>query len=232
MVEVTEQQVKQDRKAVEGYLRFVEERDQRAKDKTGPKYKTLEALDRAREKMPERIRGAKTMVKRLMLIQQARDLDAYRSGLLSQPELEEQFVAVVARFSEMSGISYWAFREFGVEASVLTRGGLGASGGITEPGTAEPTAAKEPSEMRAAVLDLLREGEITDESGRVSNVIKQRLEERMEHEVHPKAVSSLLSRMERDQEIVRQMNGRRTFKVSIAETNGDSAKQKVSAAAQ
>ncbi len=64
------------------------------------------------------------------LVQERRDLTAELDGMESNVDLksiEDDFVKVVANYSERQGISYASWREVGVPASVLTRAGLSRS---------------------------------------------------------------------------------------------------------
>jgi hypothetical protein len=65
---------------------------------------------------------------RLELIQRRRDLedelDAMESGGADLPALEKDFVKVAKGYAARKGISYGAFREFGVPAEVLAKAGI------------------------------------------------------------------------------------------------------------
>lgn len=102
----------------------------------------LEALDankpsRGRQRTPESIQarldeidveiGAAAPTKRLTLIQERLDLNdrlAQHSEPVDLSELEAEFVASAASYAARKGISYTAFREVGVPASVLRDAGI------------------------------------------------------------------------------------------------------------
>ena len=102
----------------------------------------LEALEqhrpkRGRKRTPESIRkqldrindeiAAADPVKRLQMIQDRIDLEAELGSMENKPDLEaleNDFVAAAKPYSERKSISYAAWRELGVEASVLKRAGV------------------------------------------------------------------------------------------------------------
>jgi len=66
-------------------------------------------------------------LKRLQIIQERLDLTAELEGMTAQVDvtgLENDFVAAAAAYSRRKGISYVAWRELGVDASVLKRAGI------------------------------------------------------------------------------------------------------------
>lgn len=66
-------------------------------------------------------------VRRLQLIQERLDLEAELESLSSAPDLatlEEAFVEAAGPYSRRKGISYAAWRELGIEPSVLRRAGI------------------------------------------------------------------------------------------------------------
>ena len=66
----------------------------------------------------------------LRLVQERRDLDDELQSMESAVDLsaiESSFVKVAKSYSERQGISYAAWREVGVEASVLKKSGIGRS---------------------------------------------------------------------------------------------------------
>lgn len=70
---------------------------------------------------------------RLFLIQERMDLQERLEMLenaSSLTEIEEEFASVVADYSARKGITYQAWREFGVPAEVLRKGGLDRKGGL------------------------------------------------------------------------------------------------------
>jgi hypothetical protein len=65
--------------------------------------------------------------KRVELIQQRMDLEAELESMTDQPDisgLEAEFRDVVVSYSERKGLTYAAWREAGVDASVLKAAGL------------------------------------------------------------------------------------------------------------
>jgi hypothetical protein len=70
-------------------------------------------------------------IKRLQLIQERMDLlSELGSGgdeVVDIEKLEREFVDVAAAYGERKGITYAAWREFGIDAAVLTRAGVGRS---------------------------------------------------------------------------------------------------------
>ena len=66
-------------------------------------------------------------LKRLQLIQERLDLTAELQAADTKVDLtglEKEFVSAAAAYSARKGISYAAWRELGVEASVLKRAGI------------------------------------------------------------------------------------------------------------
>jgi hypothetical protein len=63
-------------------------------------------------------------LKRLHLVQEHLDLQTALEASKAGTELERAFVAVAARYGERKGVTYSAWRELGVPASVLTRAGI------------------------------------------------------------------------------------------------------------
>jgi hypothetical protein len=66
-------------------------------------------------------------LKRLHLVQERFDIQAALKATdagTDLAELEDQFVQVAASYGERKGISYSAWREFGIPTSVLTRAGI------------------------------------------------------------------------------------------------------------
>ena len=66
-------------------------------------------------------------IKELRLIQERRDLALMLESLATQPDLGESeaaFLKIAASYGSRNGISYGAWREVGVEASVLTQAGI------------------------------------------------------------------------------------------------------------
>lgn len=200
---------KEDRKIVERYLSFVEETSRRNQAGEAPRFRTLEAADKALAQMPERIAAATNLVKRLLLIQQTLDTQNARTGLEQQPALEEAFVAIVARFSEEHGISYFAWREFGVEAAVLKRGAVGGA----ETSSVRSSPPRSLNGMREKIIAELKKGDVEDADGHAVNRLAKQLD------LDPKALSGLLKRMEKNGLLrrVTEQRTRRTFKVSLVQ---------------
>ncbi len=76
--------------------------------------------------LPAEIAGAKPL-KRVHLIQELMDLEAElanRSEPVDISGVENEFIAIAAEYSERKGISYAAWREVGVPASVLKAAGV------------------------------------------------------------------------------------------------------------
>lgn len=88
--------------------------------------RTPESINARLEKIDQELQGADPM-KRLSLIQERLDLLAELDQLqepIDMTALEEQFVIAAKGYSERKGISWAAWREVGVPASVLERGGV------------------------------------------------------------------------------------------------------------
>ena len=106
----------------------------------------LEALDahrpkRGRKRTPESIEkrlrdievklDAADPLTRLQLLQERMNLEqelATKAAGVDITELEEGFVEAAREYGERKGISYLAWRQAGVEASVLKRAGISRSG--------------------------------------------------------------------------------------------------------
>ena len=96
------------------------------------------ATDRRSERTPPRIQAelrtvqdaAETetdTIKRLQLVQRRMDLEAELNRSKSAPDPDDllsRFIEAAAPYAERKGISYAAFREVGVPASVLRKAGL------------------------------------------------------------------------------------------------------------
>jgi hypothetical protein len=92
---------------------------------------------RGRKRSPESIRKRLVAIevevldadpiKELRLIQERRDLALMLESLAVQPglgESEAAFLVIAASYGSRNGISYGAWREVGVEASVLSQAGI------------------------------------------------------------------------------------------------------------
>lgn len=88
--------------------------------------RTPDSINARLEKIDQELQGADPM-KRLSLIQERLDLLAELDQLqepVDMTALEEQFVIAAKGYSERKGISWAAWREVGVPASVLERAGV------------------------------------------------------------------------------------------------------------
>lgn len=107
---------------VRDYLEALEQH----KPKRGRK-RTVESIQAQLAKIEDQLAGADP-VKRLQLIQDRMDLQselAASENKADLSELEAGFVEAAKGYSERKGISYAAWRELGVEASVLKKAGIG-----------------------------------------------------------------------------------------------------------
>lgn len=108
-------------KAVRGYLEALEQH----KPKRGRK-RTPESMRKQLDKINAEIDSADP-VKKLQLIQDRIDLEGELEAAENKPDLtalEDEFVDAAAPYSERKGITYAAWRELGVDASVLKRAGI------------------------------------------------------------------------------------------------------------
>lgn len=112
-------------RAVRRYLEALEAH----KPKRGRK-RTPESMQKQIDKIDAELAGADPL-KRVSLIQARLDLTAEldRAGTsVDLTALEQGFVDAAAAYSQRKGISYAAWRQLGVEASVLKRAGIRRSG--------------------------------------------------------------------------------------------------------
>lgn len=112
-------------RAVRRYLEALEAH----KPKRGRK-RTAESMQKQIDKIDAELAGADPL-KRVSLIQARLDLTAEldRAGTsIDLAALEQGFVDAAAAYSRRKGISYAAWRQLGVEASVLKRAGIKRSG--------------------------------------------------------------------------------------------------------
>lgn len=91
--------------------------------------RTPDSIKKQLATIEEELGGGVTSLKRLELIQRRFDLqdalvDLEEAAKVDIGALETEFVAVVAAYSEAKGIGYRTWREVGVEADVLRRGGV------------------------------------------------------------------------------------------------------------
>lgn len=108
-------------RAVRDYLEALEQH----KPKRGRK-RTPESMRAQLDKINAELDDADP-VKKLQLIQDRMDIEAELEAAENKPDisaLEQEFVAAAAPYSERKGISYAAWRELGVEASVLKQAGI------------------------------------------------------------------------------------------------------------
>ncbi len=108
-------------KAVRSYLEALES----TKPKRGRK-RTADSIRKRLEKIQIDFDEADAL-KRLELTQEKLDLLQELEQMDTQidmSQLEEEFVAVAADYAARKGISYLAFRDIGVDASVLRRAGI------------------------------------------------------------------------------------------------------------
>jgi hypothetical protein len=108
-------------RAVRDYLEALEQH----KPKRGRK-RTVESIQAQLTKIEEQLPDADP-VKRLQLIQDRMDLHAELQSSENKADLEgleAEFVEAAKGYSERKGISYAAWRELGVDASVLKKAGI------------------------------------------------------------------------------------------------------------
>jgi hypothetical protein len=111
-------------RAVRAYLEALEANRPRRGRKV-----TLESLQERLNVTNERVNAEEDPLPRLLLVQQALDLEAeiHRRGGEAGVDLaaaEQQFVKYAKSYSESKGISYTAWREIGVAPSVLEAAGI------------------------------------------------------------------------------------------------------------
>jgi hypothetical protein len=108
-------------RAVRDYLEALEQH----KPKRGRK-RTVESIQAQLAKIEDQLPDADP-VKRLQLIQDRMDLQAELDANENKADLEAletEFVQAAKGYAERKGISYAAWRELGVEASVLKKAGI------------------------------------------------------------------------------------------------------------
>ena len=108
-------------RAVRRYLEALEaHKPKRGRKRTADSIK--KRLDKIEAELPEADR-----LKSLHLVQERLDLHAELAGIdesVDVSALENDFVKAAAAYSQRRGISYTAWRELGVPASVLSRAGI------------------------------------------------------------------------------------------------------------
>lgn len=108
-------------RAVRAYLEALEQH----KPRRGRK-RTPDSIRTQLERIDATIDNADP-VKKLQLIQDRMDLESELEAIENKPDLsglEAEFVDAAKGYSERKNISYAAWRELGVEASVLKRAGI------------------------------------------------------------------------------------------------------------
>jgi hypothetical protein len=108
-------------RAVRDYLEALEQH----RPKRGRK-RTPDSIRKQLDRINTELESADPM-KKLQLIQDRMDLTAELESSENKPDLgalEDDFVAAAKPYSERKRISYAAWRELGVEASVLKRAGI------------------------------------------------------------------------------------------------------------
>jgi uncharacterized protein YicC (UPF0701 family) len=111
-------------RAVRSYLEALEAH----RPKRGRK-RTTESIQKRLAKIETELASADPL-KRLQLIQERLDLEnelEHANTKVDLTDLEAEFVRAAADYSTRKGISYAAWRELGVEASVLKRAGISRS---------------------------------------------------------------------------------------------------------
>lgn len=111
-------------RAIKSYLEALENN----KPRRGRR-RTPESIAARLEKIEAEMADADP-VKRLHLVQERRDLTDELAAMeepVDMTALEEQFVIAAKGYSDRKGISYAAWREVGVPASVLERSGISRS---------------------------------------------------------------------------------------------------------
>ena len=112
-------------RAVRAYLEALES----SRPKRGRR-RTKESIAARLESLAEQMESADPL-KRLQLAQEELDLTdelARMDQAVDIGDLEAEFVKVASSYAERKGISYNAFRQVGVPASVLKTAGIGRSG--------------------------------------------------------------------------------------------------------
>ena len=96
------------------------------KPKRGRK-RTAESVKKRLTAVEQELKNA-TALSRLQLLQERRDLEVELAGMQGGGAdisgLEKEFVKVAKSYSEKKGISYGAWREFGVTPEVLKKAGI------------------------------------------------------------------------------------------------------------
>jgi hypothetical protein len=89
--------------------------------------RTLDSVEKRLQTVSDELKSA-SGISRLALLQERRDLEVELAGKqgggTNIATLEKEFVKVGKTYSERKGISYGAWREFGVPADVLKKAGI------------------------------------------------------------------------------------------------------------
>lgn len=118
-------------RAVSEYLEILEH-NKRVEEQTRPKrgrHRTLESIQNRLNEIAESFESVKPL-KRLLMIQERMNLEAELEKAKNPPEPiditqpEDDFLGVAASFALRKGITYRAWRELGVEPSVLKQAGI------------------------------------------------------------------------------------------------------------
>ena len=91
---------------------------------------SAESLNAKREAIDAQMADAKP-IKRLLLMQERRDIEAAIETLSVEPDMasvEEGFVTHAANYGQRKGIQYATWREFGVSTDMLARAGITRGG--------------------------------------------------------------------------------------------------------
>jgi hypothetical protein len=113
---------RQEGAAVRAYLEALEERPS-----VNGSRRNVEKLQADLELVEQALVTEASAIERLQLLQLRIDLNdrlERASREQQHEELEESFVGIAASYGERKGISYKAWREFGVPAAVLKRAGI------------------------------------------------------------------------------------------------------------
>ncbi len=91
---------------------------------------TAESLEKRIKGVQEQIDGEDSPLKRIELVQKRLDLEKQLAAVADAPDLEAleaEFIKYAKGYSERKGITYSAWREGGVPASVLKKAGISRS---------------------------------------------------------------------------------------------------------
>ncbi len=91
---------------------------------------SAESLNAKRDAIDSQLAQAKP-IKRLLLLQERRDIEAALEALQVEPDMataEQGFIIHAAGYGQRKGIVYATWREFGVSAEMLARAGITKGG--------------------------------------------------------------------------------------------------------